>query len=217
MPIRLPEIPLRGARITCCTWPGPNRYSLEYTVGSEPRFVNYSINDDGTYTFDYVDGAGNKRTEIYAKRRSHRPSAAALGTFNDNGDGTISDRATGLTWQRADGGEMIWESARSYCASLPLAGHRDWRLPTAHESFSILDHRLRPPALDLAVFPRSEAQYWWTADQRADDPSRVWVTNAGGGIGPHPKGETIGAGGDATIKEACVRGSTEKRQGWRDS
>ena len=67
-PVRPAGRPLRGARIIGFTWPGPNRYSLEYTVANEHRFVNYSVNDDGTYTFDFIDGAGNKQTETYSKR-----------------------------------------------------------------------------------------------------------------------------------------------------
>ena len=194
IPVRPAERPLRGARIVGFTWPGPNRYSLEYTVGSEHRFVNYSITGDGTYTFEYVDGAGAKRTQVYTRRK---------------GRGSLS-------WQREDGGEMTWESAQTYCANLELDRHRDWRLPTAREAFSILDHSRRPPALDPAAFARSEAQYWWTSERRADDPSRVWVTNAGGGIGPHPKAETISAGGDRKIHARCVRGSNRAIEpGWR--
>jgi Protein of unknown function (DUF1566) len=123
------------------------------------------------------------------------------------GDGTVTDPATGLTWQQTDGGEMTWESARTYCAELGLTGKHDWRLPTAHESFGILDHRLRPPALDATRFTRTEAQYWWTSETRADDATRVWVTNAGGGIGPHPKRETLSAGGDKRVHTRCVRGA----------
>lgn len=67
-PVRPAGTPLRGARIIGFTWPGPNQYSLEYTVGSEHRFVNYTVNDNSTYTFDFVDGSGNKRTETYSKR-----------------------------------------------------------------------------------------------------------------------------------------------------
>jgi hypothetical protein len=133
--------------------------------------------------------------------------------FAANADGTVIDRATGLMWQQTDGGEMTWESARSYCAGLELAGHRDWRLPKPYESLSILDHTLRPPALDPAFFSRSGAQYWWTSVSRADDPSRVWVTNAGGGLGPHPKNETISAGGDRKVHARCVRGSEPATQG----
>ena len=72
-PVRPAERPLRGAKIIGFTWPGPNRYSLEYTVAEEHRFVNYSVNDDGTYTFDFVDGTGKKRTEVYRKREGRRP------------------------------------------------------------------------------------------------------------------------------------------------
>jgi len=67
VPVRPAGTPLHGAKIVGFTWPGPNRYSLEYTVGSEHRLVNYAINGDGTYTFDFVDSSGNKRTETYRK------------------------------------------------------------------------------------------------------------------------------------------------------
>lgn len=142
---------------------------------------------------------------------------AEIKTLSATGDGTVTDSATGLMWQQTDGGEMTWESAGPYCSGLLLAGHHDWRLPAAHDSFSILDHSLRPPALDAAVFPRSEAQYWWTDDRRADDPSRVWVTNAGGGIGPHPKKETISAGGDRKVHTRCVRGPAPQPAAFTDN
>jgi len=124
--------------------------------------------------------------------------------LRDNGDGTVTDLVTGLLWQRADGGEMTWEKAGEYCKSLSLGGYRDWRLPFAHEAFSILNHNTSRPALDTSVFTRSEAEYWWAAETRADDPSRVWVTNAGGGIGPHPKSETVSAGGDKPYHVRCM-------------
>jgi uncharacterized protein (TIGR03437 family) len=129
------------------------------------------------------------------------PSLAA------NGDGTVTDLVTGLMWQQADGGEMTWENAGAYCKALSLGGHQDWRLPFAHEAFSILNHGTVNPALDTGFFAKSSAEYWWTADQRADDASRIWVTNAGGGIGPHPKSETIGAGGSKRMQVRCARSS----------
>lgn len=125
--------------------------------------------------------------------------------LRDNRDGTVTDLVTGLLWQQADGGEMTWEKAGEYCKSLSLGGYRDWRLPFAHEAFGILNHNTPRPALDTSVFTRSEAEYWWAAETRADDPSRVWVTNAGGGIGPHPKSETVSAGGDKPYHVRCVR------------
>ncbi len=228
-PVRPAGRPLRGAKIVGFTWPTPNHYSLEYTVGAEHRFVNYAVNDNGTYTFDFLDGNGAKQTETYtrqARGRKDRPDGPKPEP-RENGrperrppppppdtrpDGVFADTATGLNWQKKDGGEMKWEAARNYCTTLQLEGHKDWRLPTAFEAFSILDQSQRQPALKSKEFVRTEAQYWWTSDQRADDPSRIWATNAGGGIGPHPQKETVSAGGEKRYHVRCVRGAAPKKQ-----
>ena len=129
-------------------------------------------------------------------------------SYTDNKDGTVTDNVTGLMWQQTDGGEMTWENAAAYATTLSLGGHDDWRLPTSHEAFGILNQGRLNPAMDTTVFPASAAQYWWTADVRAGDSSRVWVTNAGGGIGPHLKTETISAGGSKRYHVRSVRGGT---------
>lgn len=122
--------------------------------------------------------------------------------------GVVTNTSTGLMWQQQDGGETTWERAQRYCAELSLAGFHDWRLPSVYESFGLLDHKCLNPALDPAVFARTDAQYWWTKDTRPDDRFRVWVTNAGGGAGPHPATETISAGGDRRYHARCVRVAT---------
>ena len=129
-------------------------------------------------------------------------------SYTDNGDGTITDDVTGLMWQKTDGGSVVWEDAIAYADLLSLAGHQDWRLPTSDELFGILDHSQHNPALDITCFPPSGAQYWWTCKTRADDPSRVWVVNEGGGIGAHRMSESDHAGGDKRIHVRCVRGQT---------
>ena len=116
-------------------------------------------------------------------------------SFTDNGDGTVTDNNTGLMWQKTDGGEMTIENATVYCKNLNLGGYTDWRLPTSIELFSINNYDHLNPALDIIYFTKTQAQYWWTSEKRADDSTRVWVVNAGGGIGPHPKTETVSAGG----------------------
>ena len=125
--------------------------------------------------------------------------------FIINGDGTVTDTITGLMWQQADGGEMTIENAVTYCSTLTLAGYTDWRLPNAHESFSILNHQNVNPSLDNTVFPTSLAEYWWTSDRQPNDSSKVWVTNGGGGVGNHPKTETISAGGLKHFNTRAVR------------
>jgi hypothetical protein len=122
-----------------------------------------------------------------------------------NGNGTITDTITGLMWQQIDGGEMSIENAILYCNNLDLGGHTDWRLPNAHEAFSILNLQYANPALDATVFSSSLAEYWWTSDRQANDSNKVWATNTGGGIGNHPKTETISAGGPKRFHVRAVR------------
>jgi len=119
-----------------------------------------------------------------------------------NGNGTVTDTITGLMWQQADGGEMTIESAIQYCGNLNLGGFTDWRLPEAHEAFSILNHQNTNPSLNTSIFTTSTAEYWWTSNFQVNDNTKVWAINAGGGIGNHPKTETISAGG---IKKFHVR------------
>ncbi|MEX1377203.1 MAG: DUF1566 domain-containing protein [Eubacteriales bacterium] len=61
--------------------------------------------------------------------------------FIDNGDGTISDLATGLMWQMSDDGQTRdWEEAIYYAENLELADYDDWRLPNIKELQSIVDY-----------------------------------------------------------------------------
>lgn len=72
--------------------------------------------------------------------------------FVHNGDGTISDEATGLMWMEADSGEgMNWEEALSYADSQRLAGYDDWRLPNVKELQSILDYSRSPGTSNSAA------------------------------------------------------------------
>ncbi|MFN5334246.1 MAG: DUF1566 domain-containing protein, partial [Bacteroidota bacterium] len=125
--------------------------------------------------------------------------------FNINNNGTVIDQVTGLMWQQTDGGEMTIENAIQYCDTLTLGGFSDWRLPNAHEAFSILNHQYANPALDITIFTKTTAEYWWTSNRQANDISKVWATNAGGGIGNHPKTETLSAGGTKRFHVRAVR------------
>jgi hypothetical protein len=125
--------------------------------------------------------------------------------FMVNGNGTVTDTVTGLMWQQTDGGEMTIENAITYCDTLTLGGYTDWRLPDAHEAFSILNHQYANPALNTTVFTTTAAEYWWTSERQANNTNVVWVTNAGGGVGNHPKTETISAGGTKRFHVRAVR------------
>lgn len=128
-------------------------------------------------------------------------------SYTNNGNSTITDNITGLMWQQADGGEMTIENAIIYADNLVLGGFSDWRLPTPIESFSILNHQNNNPAMS-SIFTTSTAEYWWTNKYQVGDVTKVWCTNAGGGIGNHPKAETISAGGIKKFHAKAVRDVT---------
>lgn len=75
-----------------------------------------------------------------------------INEFVDNGDGTITDNATGLMWMQTDNGEgLIWEDALSYAENLEFAGYSDWRLPDAKELQSIVDYTRSPTTTGSAA------------------------------------------------------------------
>ena len=72
--------------------------------------------------------------------------------FQDNGDGTITDSATGLTWSQDDSGTVIpdgmnWAEALAWVEEMNASeyeGYSDWRLPNVKELQSIVDYTRSP-------------------------------------------------------------------------
>lgn len=129
-------------------------------------------------------------------------------SFNDNGDGTVTDRVTGLMWQKTDNGECAWDAALTNGANVTTGGHADWRLPTPAELFSMMNHKTNP-AVNATYFPNhpaGTAEYWWTTDIYGTNVAQVWCVNKGGGLGPKPKSETLSAGGTLRYHARYVRG-----------
>jgi len=88
------------------------------------QFETYQTGDDGYYKKGY-SGA----------------------RFTFNGDNTVTDNATGLTWiadLNALGAPfnavMTWTNAITNCESLNYAGYGDWRLPNINELLSLANY-----------------------------------------------------------------------------
>lgn len=117
----------------------------------------------------------------------------------------VLDTVSSMVWQRTDAGEMTFENAINYCDTLTLDQFTDWKLPLAAELFSIQNSQNNNPALNTSYFTKTAAEYWWSSERQSNDASRVWCTNAGGGIGNHPKVETVSAGGVKKFHTRCMR------------
>ena len=89
--------------------------------------------------------------------------------------GVVVDRVTGLIWQRNLPDKFYtFEAAERQCAGLELAGHHDWRLPSRIELVSLLDTTRIQPSIDMAAFPGTPIDWFWTASPAADSPSAAW-------------------------------------------
>ena len=75
--------------------------------------------------------------------------------FVDNGDHTITDRATGLMWAQDDSGVGLnWGEALAWVEAQNAAnylGYGDWRLPNAKELQSIVDYTRSPDTTSSAA------------------------------------------------------------------
>jgi hypothetical protein len=86
-----------------------------------------------------------------------------INNFKDNGDGTITDNATGLMWSKDDSGDsanygpssgMTWEEALAWVRQKNTEnylGYSDWRLPNAKEMQSIVDYSRAPDVTGSAA------------------------------------------------------------------
>ncbi len=76
----------------------------------------------------------------------------SINVFVDNGDGTISDNATGLMWQQGDSKSGLgWEDALAWVQQKNaenFLGYNNWRLPNIKELQSIVDYTRSPSTTD---------------------------------------------------------------------
>ncbi len=94
---------LRGAKITGFTTKSARGYSLQYTVGGETRYVDYTLNDDKTVKFEFVDGPGQVRSETYSPRQ--RGGDEDRPPRGPNGNGGRRNNRPGRGGPRADDGQ----------------------------------------------------------------------------------------------------------------
>jgi hypothetical protein len=85
-----------------------------------------------------------------------------INDFEDNGDGTVTDHATGLMWMQDDSGEgMNWQEALAWAQTKNASnflGYSDWRLPNVKELQSILDYDRSPDTtISAAIDPAFNA------------------------------------------------------------
>ena len=114
---------------------------------------------------------------------ANKPKQYIQNDYVDNGDGTITDRATGLMWQQSGSDKyMNYDDAKTYIDDLNrsrLAGHSDWRLPTIPELMSLLEPTKKNGDLYIDPVFDNKQSWCWSADSR--DSGSAWLVLFYGG------------------------------------
>ncbi len=99
--------------------------------------------------------------------------------YQDHGDGTVSDKLTGLMWMQCSIGQsgkgctsgevakFTWNAALQQAETLNsqggFAGYSDWRLPNIKELRSLRELACRDSAINLKYFPNTPGNYYWSS------------------------------------------------------
>lgn len=117
--------------------------------------------------------------------------------YVDNGNGTVTDKTTGLIWQKCSVGqaynqsgsggctdpsdlatlEFNWQEALAAAKSAnqsSLLGFSDWRLPSVAELRTLVEKACYSPAINLTVFPNTADAVYWSASPDAYGNSYAW-------------------------------------------
>jgi len=143
------------------TYTGGGTYGIPKT-GQETQ---YRAGDDADYADPAEEDVGYTRGE-----GTWGGWNADGGHFTDNGDGTITDNATGLVWASDgngagcnSGATLTWNSAIDWAEGLTFASETDWRLPNVKELISIIDYGSFEPAIDTTFFPNTKLDVYWSS------------------------------------------------------
>lgn len=139
------------------------------------------------------------------------PMSAPVERFVDNGDGTLFDIEPDMTWMRCSLGQVwngtictgtpatyTWQSAQDAASKLNREGgyanRHDWRVPQISELASIAERQCSNPRINLALFPSTPADYFWTATTRRGpgmDPFAYVISFGSEGAKYKNKGEML--------------------------
>ena len=109
---------------------------------------------------------------FYAKYKKETKSFQ--NDFVDNGDGTVTDRATGLMWEKEGSpSRLFWRDVKEYVTDSNQNRHlgfSDWRIPTIEELASLIQPKKNETALHLSRIFGNKQKLCWSADWKSIIP-----------------------------------------------
>jgi hypothetical protein len=113
--------------------------------------------------------------------------------FQDNGNGTVTDLATGLIWKQCAEGlsgtgcatgsaqRFTWQQALQHAEAEDFAGSDLWRLPNKNELASLVEQRCYDPAINERYFPNTPSSWFWSSSPDAGFSGHAWSVYFYGG------------------------------------
>lgn len=103
-------------------------------------------------------------------------------SYTNNGDGTVTDNATGLMWPQtlySNGTgcktSVVWSSAVNWAEGLVFASYSDWRLPNINELLSLVTRTPgSSPYINTTVFSVSgDSNFCWSSTTSKADTTQA--------------------------------------------
>lgn len=130
------------------------QYASSTPYAADPnKLFGVNFADGRIKGYDLTMPGGREKTFFVMCVRGN--AGYGVNDYTDNGDGTVTDSATGLEWSQADSGSGLnWQEALAWVQQKNAEGwlgHSDWRLPDAKELQSIVDYTRSPDTTGSAA------------------------------------------------------------------
>lgn len=182
-----------GERLVDQQYASGTTFILNPSESSYQKDFGVNFSDGRIKGYDLTDALSHSLKTFYVQL-VRGETGYGVNSFTNNGDGTVTDRATGLTWSRADSGTgQMWSNALAWVQSRNAAGYlgyADWRMPNVKELQGIVNYSNAPdynglPAIDTNYFTcttitneagQPDFPYYWTSSTHGG-----YSTNNAGG------------------------------------
>ncbi|MAT40073.1 MAG: hypothetical protein CL946_10770 [Ectothiorhodospiraceae bacterium] len=169
----------------------PSERFIDAQYASDTPYKGFVFeNQPALFGLNLADGRikGYPQTKAFEVRFVRGNPQYGINDFVDNGDGTITDNATTLMWDKDGSSEgMNWEDALAWVQTRnaeQYKGYTDWRLPNAKELQSLLDYDRSPSETNSAAISplfqvptitdeggETNYPFYWTSTTHEDGPT----------------------------------------------
>ena len=149
-----------GERIIDSQYGTDTKFILDPSGSGSTKLFGTNFADGRIKGYDLIDALSHTKKDFFWQL-VRGTTNYGVNDFADNGDQTITDRATGQMWSKADNGSgMNWQEALAWVQAKNAEnylGHNDWRMPDIKELHSIVNYMNSPdynglPAIDTNYF-----------------------------------------------------------------